>query len=253
MNDQISLSVITSTGRTGTLFFRDYLSRTCSRTLCLHEPPPSRIFKFFSNLTLENKIPQRLAGYLYKAFRISILTDETIDNYIESNNFLFGCIPSMNIYLSNIKVVHLVRHPVNYAISHMGHGFWKGHKKFFSKRVPFWLENIQHATDDPFKLLFLRWCLVNKTISELKASNPYLLVKFEDLFSSDPDTANMTLNTIREFLGFSELSCSANREWLSVPKNKSNTRKKPEQIEQHYSAFLDEFCQDQIIEFDYRI
>lgn len=253
MSSKTNVSLITSTGRTGTMFFKDYLTATCPNTLCLHEPHPSRIFKFLSNLIIQKKIGLNLAGTLYLFFRKSILSDEAIEHYIESSNFLFGCIPSLNTKIDGIRIVHLIRHPVNYAISHMGHGFWKGHKVFTAKHIPFWLENIHHPITDPYEILFLRWCLVNNIIAQQKATNHYLLVKFENLFSSDPQIANTTLNTIRIFLGFSELNSSENAKWLSIPKNTSNKKEKPEEIAEKYFSFLRHHCIDKMKKFDYSL
>ncbi len=248
-----NLSLITSTGRTGTMFFEDYLTETCTKTLCLHEPPPSRIFKFLSNMIISSNSFSNLTGTLYKGFRKSILSSKSIDHYIESNNFLFGCIPSLNGKIEGIRVVHLIRHPVNYAISHMGHGFWKGYKGFTARYIPFWLENIDNPGKDPYEVLFLRWCLVNSVIAQTKETNPYLLVKFEDLFSSDNDLSSSTLNSVREFLGFSALTSEENSKWLSVPKNTSSKKKEPNRITTKYSSFLLENCTKELKEFKYSI
>ncbi len=213
---------ILSTGRTGTQFFEEYINQTSERTLCKHEPKPSRRFKFLSNMYLNNKISDKTIINIYELSRKKIFKNIGKKTYIESSNFIFGCIPALNNHYPNIKIIHIVRHPVNYVISHLNHGFWKGHKKLIAKHVPYWLEKLdsnEYESSIPIKILATRWNYVNKQIESYSKTNEYLFIKFEDLFTKETMIASKTLNKVREFCGISLVSEQVNDEWIRKPKN----------------------------------
>lgn len=210
-----------STGRTGTQFFEDYFNQT-SAALCRHEPWPSRRFKFLSNLYLNQKVSSRRVGKIYQNSRKKLFRSLQGRTYIESSNFLFGCMAPLREVSGGLKVIHLVRHPASYISSHLGKGFWRGHKRFFARRVPYWLERLNvEDRSDPMQLLAARWNYVNRQIGSYSADFPYLRVRFEDLFSEDPETSSGTLNRIREFCGLAPLEAEENVRWLRRPKNVS--------------------------------
>jgi hypothetical protein len=216
---------ILSTGRTGTQFFENYINQTSDEALCKHEPKPSRRFKFLSNLYLNNHVSESTIINIYKYSRKNLLKKTDNKLYIESSNFMFGCIPALNQYFPNIKIVHIVRHPVTYIESHLNHGFWNGHKKFFAKYIPFWLEkmNIKDISD-PVNILTERWNYVNKQIESYTQTNDYLFIRFEDLFSKDNHLSSVQLNTIREFCGIPLLREQENHQWVGKPKNFSSQK-----------------------------
>jgi hypothetical protein len=212
---------ILSTGRTGTTFFEDYFNHT-SDALCRHEPWPSRRFKFLSNLYLNQKVSARYVGRVYRNSRRRIFRSLHGRPYIESSNFIFGCMNPIGQLFGELKIVHLVRHPVDYVSSHLGKGFWKGHKRFFARHVPYWLEKLDlEDRSDPIEILAARWNYVNRRIDSYADSHPCLRVRFEELFSEDPLLADRTLNQVREFCGLAPLDPSENARWLSDPKNVS--------------------------------
>lgn len=218
----VSPAFILSTGRTGTKFFEEYLNQTSHETLCKHEPRPSRRFKFLSNLYLNQQASNSriIKTYLYS--RRSIFKKKGIKVYIESSNFIFGCIPSLNEWYDDIRIIHIVRHPVGYVKSHLNHGFWRGHKRFFARYVPYWLEKMEVSKKaGPIELLSARWNFVNRQINSYSNTNKYMLVKFEDLFSSEPHVASDKLNDIRQFIGLQSLEKAENKRWLEKPKNYS--------------------------------
>lgn len=213
---------ILSTGRTGTQFFEDYFNRS-SEAICRHEPRPSRRFKFLSNLYLNQKVSARRLGRIYQRSRKKLFSSLDGRSYIESSNFLFGCIPALKEIYGDLRIVHLVRHPHSYVSSHLGKGFWRGHKRFFARYVPYWLENLElEKRNDPIEILAARWSYVNRQIASYEADFPYLRVRFEELFSEDKQLASQTLNQIREFCGLRDLNEAENESWLSSPKNVSS-------------------------------
>ena len=211
---------ILSTGRTGTQFFEDYFNQTSHRAVCKHEPWPSRRFKFLSNLYLNQKVSPGLVGRIYKNSRKKLFRNLGGLTYIESSNFIFGCVPSLSEIYGEVRIIHLVRHPVSYVSSHLGKGFWRGYKRFFAKHVPYWLEKLDvEDRSDPIQLLAARWNYVNRQIGSYAVTNPYLRISFEELFSGDAGLASARLNQIREFCGLSHLDRAENELWLQNPKN----------------------------------
>lgn len=213
---------ILSTGRTGTQFFKDYINGTPGNAYCRHEPGPSRRFKFLSNLYLNGKAGSNLIVQTYLGSRKRLFLRNQGLTYIESSNFMFGCIPSLNTHYEDIRIIHIVRNPVDYVKSHLNHGFWRGHKKFFALYIPYWLEKLEVSTpSDPVDLLSSRWNYVNRQIQTYSESNKYLRVKFEELFSGDSKLSSSELNRIRIFCELPELEEAENALWLKRPKNRS--------------------------------
>ncbi len=83
----VKLGLILSTGRTGTQFFKDYLTKTSENTLCLHEPKPSRKLKLYSNKYLQAKIGEEKICDYFNRNRKEILSNTDLENYIESNKY----------------------------------------------------------------------------------------------------------------------------------------------------------------------
>ena len=251
-----NLTLILSTGRTGTQFFETYLSESGKNILCLHEPKPSRKFKFYSNKLLAGKHIENKINNNYFDSRPKYLEGYADDvKYIESNNFLFGCVPALNLKQKNIKIVHIVRDPLTYVRSHINHGFWKGHKRWFAKNTN-WLENIEtRRSNDPVLILLDRWQYVNRIISEYEKTNPYLLIKFEDLFLSNENNGLKSLNKICDFIGIDCLSAETNIHWLSRPKNqsKNNNWDGNYQFSQKHIEWLTNEADDILNKWNYKL
>ncbi|MFP4168038.1 MAG: hypothetical protein ACLFSY_04220 [Desulfonatronovibrionaceae bacterium] len=211
---------ILSTGRTGTHFFEKYINSTCERHICLHEPKPSRRFKILSNLYIQGKISDQFVFYRYLQARKRYFKGNKGCSFVESNNFMFGCIPAISKYLNNVNVIHIVRHPVSYIISHLNHGFWRGRKKVIAKYMPYWLEDIGRK-DDPVRILARRWGYVNERINSYNPLLRYMCIRFEDLFDRDEQGALSAINSVRRFLGCPELSDSLNYKFIKKPTNVS--------------------------------
>jgi hypothetical protein len=240
---------ILSTGRTGTQFFEDYFNQSSHKVVCRHEPWPSRRFKFLSNLYLQQKVSPGLVGKIYQRSRKKLFRNLGGRSYIESSNFIFGCMPSLKEVYEEVRIIHLVRHPVSYASSHLGKGFWKGHKRFFAKHVPYWLENLDvEDRSDPIQLLAARWNYVNRQIGSYADNYPYLRISFEELFSREPGAASASLNRIREFCGLSPLDRAENEKWLQHPINVSRHKDalQPAEVE-----FILASCSDLMKEYRY--
>lgn len=230
MKDQIDIPItfILSTGRTGTQFFSNYLTESCSQILCLHEPRPSRRFKWYSNFYLINKIRPDFIARQYLRKRKSILSRSDFSHYAESSNFIFGCIPAIATVVPDISVIHIVRNPVSYIQSHLNKGFWSGIKGFTAKNIPGWLEfidpEIKHS-GDPVLILAARWIYVNSVINAYHEKYPSLFLRFEDIFGKDRDAGIKSLDTVRDFLECPPLDHSEQSLWLEKSANRSKKQR----------------------------
>ncbi|MCF8327175.1 MAG: sulfotransferase domain-containing protein [Bacteroidales bacterium] len=222
------ITFILSTGRTGTQFFSSYLNESCEDILCLHEPKPSRRFKWYSNFYLEQKVPENFIARQYLSCRKKIFNRKDFSHYVESSNFMFGNIPAIETIADNLSVIHLVREPVSYIRSHLNKGFWSGIKGITARKVPGWLEYIDpdiRKSGDPVLILAARWIYVNQVIDTYQQQFPYLLVRFEDLFGNNTQTGIHTLNKVRDFLKCPEIDEKQQRYWLTQTANQSKKQR----------------------------
>jgi hypothetical protein len=251
------VSFILSTGRTGTQFFSNYLSRTCEGLLCLHEPFPSRRFKWYSNFYLNGKLSREFIAKQYLAKRKSILHNDKINHYVESSNFLFGCVEPINEGIEELRVIHIIRHPITYTVSHLNKGFWNGIKGFTARNIPGWLEFIDKeikSSHDPVMILLARWVYVNEVISSYQKTNPYLNLRFEDIFDSEASDPVNELNRTRQFLDCPELPGDEQQEWLKVTANKSRKdRSKRWPFRKDHLDFIKNKGEDLLAKFNYTI
>lgn len=248
-----NLVFILSTGRTGTMFFQDYINETCDDFRCLHEPVPSRRFIFLSNMFQARKISSDLFTKIYLKSRKKLFNETKESNFVESSNFMSGGVFALNKNMPNIKIIHLVRHPQDYVKSHYDYGYWKGYKKIVRKFVPFSVERLPLTASerqDPFLVLYSRWKEINNMIAKYKDTNEYLMLRFEDVFKSDPIDALSQLNTLRKFIGANKIGLEDNLKWLSKPKNVS-VKKPTNSILEEYKWYAESHLKECMDKYDY--
>ncbi len=250
------LGFILSTGRTGTKFFEDYINETFHRSLCLHEPRPSRKYKFYSNRYLQHKMQARSVCKKFIRDRKDMLENPELDLYVESSNFIFGCIGALNTCIPGTGVVHIVRHPEKYIYSHLNHGFWKGIKKFTAMHARYWLENLHlegKEKNDPVIILIRRWKYVNELIGSYERSNRYLCIRFEDLFSGERHEACEQLNRFRNFFRQHPLAGEENTAWLNSPKNISRKEQTKYRITPDHKAYMRDCLTGLLSKYKYEV
>ncbi len=253
---EFPVTFILSTGRTGTQFFSRYITESCHDMLCLHEPHPSRRFKWYSNLYLTGRIAPGFVARQYLKCRKKVINRSDFARYVESSNFMFGSIPAIEKAVPELSVIHLVREPVSYIRSHLNKGFWSGIKGFTARNVPGWLEFLEPEilkSNDPVMILAARWIYVNRVIRNYRERYPYLLLKFEDLFSDDEQKGVETLDKLREFLQCPALTENQQKYWLKQPANKAkghHAEKYP--IQQKHLDYLETNGSDLLKEYDYK-
>lgn len=227
METNKQINFILSTGRTGTMFFEDYINDTSVKALCRHEPKPSRRFIPLSNMHFEGKISSENFNRKYFSARKKLLSTSPAI-YIESSNFMWSGVFALNHDLPNVKILHIVRHPQDYIKSHYDYGFWSGYKRLIRSNIPFFVANLpisKKQKKDPIMVLAARWKLINETLQKYEATNPYLRVRFEDVFKNeDAKEGAKKLSEIRAFLGCEPISIEESLKYIQAPKNVSKKK-----------------------------
>ena len=250
------IGLITSTGRTGTQFFSYFINTCSSNAFCQHEPTPSRRFKFYSNLYLSDKISASFITREFAKCREDITKMARGRYYVESNNFLFGCIRPLSRQYQDLKVLHVIRDPRAYIVSHLKHGFWKGIKRITAQSVPYWIEKMDLAPRDrrnPIRILANRWVYVNETIARTQRDVDYLLIRFEDLFGSDQSLAADTLNAVIRFF---QLDIEDVDKAATLLKNKKNVGRKkriPNDLSPRDEAYVMSTCRKLCRKYGYAV
>lgn len=184
---------IVSTGRTGTQSIARLVSRLEPGSFAaFHEPEPSRVFRLLSNMRMAGTLSDDMALRCLSGLRSQRLASFSGKNYLESNNFIFG-FPDLLNRLYGASIVHIVRHPVDYAQSHLKHGAFRGLKGLAGRFFPYWLARPRFRgyqapvwlAMSQYERLFWVWRLVNEYIEErcTGLDNQYRLLRFEEVFS----------------------------------------------------------------------
>ncbi len=254
METNKQINFILSTGRTGTMFFEDYINKTCTNALCRHEPKPSRRFIPLSNMHYERKISSERFNKAYFTARKSLFkVCPTI--YIESSNFMWSGVFSLNKSIENIKILHLVRHPQDYIKSHYDYGFWNGYKRLVRRNIPYFVADLplsKRQKKDPIMVLAARWKLINETLMLYKKTNPYLQIRFEDIFKSGPKKGAEELARVRDFFGLESYSQQKTEAILSKPKNTSK-KKDTAHIIDSYNSYIESELKELMELYKYKI
>lgn len=186
---------IVSTGRTGTQTLARVIQQVDGDEIAAyHEPKPSRPFRFISTIHAAGILPDWLTLLSIRILRGRFINRNSKFGYVESNNFLFGVCGLLHKNFQNVRILHVVRDPRDYAESHLKHGVFKGFKGVVGRFMPYWLIKPRHLNiknDEywlkmsPKKRLYWFWSLVNRVIEKdsVALGADYRVVRFEDLFS----------------------------------------------------------------------
>ncbi len=250
-----NLNFILSTGRTGTMFFEEYINASCRDAVCLHEPHPSRRFIPLSNMYFQQKITAERFNKIYIQSRKDLWSKTPEKTYIESSNFMWAGVKSLNSVKNNIKILHIVRHPQDYIKSHYDYGFWKHYKQMIRKYVPYFIADLpitNKEKKDPIMVLASRWKLINESLNTYVETNPYLMVRFEDIFKTDAEKGALKLNEIRAFFDLEALDLAETISWLSKPKNTSKKKKTAHLIDS-YKGYIETELLDLMGYYEYEL
>ncbi len=142
--------------------------------------------------------------------------------YIEVNPFIFGLGNPLKKWLGEIKIVHIVRHPLTYIPSVLNYipsvlyRFPSKYRSHLRERF-LWNLNVSRALKDKnieweslskIEQKAWYWVYVNHRIQSYEeTSERYLVIKFENLFSPEKAIQEKAIKSLINFLG------------LELPKN----------------------------------
>lgn len=202
------VNFILSAGRTGTVFLYDALKRRSSRISVYHEPWPGRYGLMIANMRHRFRTSGRILLSILRygiSKRINRAVRSGRYNYVEINPFLCAStdlIPHLNY---KFGVLHIVRDPLSWARSitaFKASGYFRYIIDFipFSKPSPEPRPDGWHDFTALEKALW-RWRFCNEAIESLKHNkSPYLLIRYEDIFSEQDFTRNFQAEKICKFL-----------------------------------------------------
>lgn len=192
-----SITLLVSTGRTGTKAMAHYFDTIYEDIRGLHEPFPSRGLRCASNRYLCGRLKRSdLAQILFQSRR-KLFGSITESIYVEANPFLHGCLDVFDELFGQPRVIHVVRDPRAYIRSYLNFGAFRGIKRIAADWYPYWMLKPDFYEKPPKKRwksmnelerIAWRWCAINEELNrgEELFGGRYLRIRFEDLFSTDP-------------------------------------------------------------------
>jgi Fe-S-cluster formation regulator IscX/YfhJ len=215
-----------STGRCGTQWIATLLNKGYKDlVVASHEPlgpqyRPRQFFRAYDRIGQLMDFPW-IKRHL-KNIQNVLLHDK---KYIETGWPCFAAIPLFQeIFKNNLKLVHLVRHPVFVACSTVTHDYYQGRNDDYVKFAqldPFISGTVCTEYRDrwdlmsPYEKCLFRWTDINQYAAELKErfhDVQFLQVKFEDL-------VHHSTKTLEELITFLELPFRSNLSTLKDLRN----------------------------------
>lgn len=200
--------LILSTGRTGTIFLARLFADLYPDTASYHERGNSRLIQILTNMHFSHLLPKSMVKAAWKVFKGNEIETCEKPYHIDANNFLYGLpILAPELY-PNLKVLHIIRDPRDYVTSQLNfshqrrRSFIGNYLTPFWKPSPFWVGELPLSRAFGFSR-FEKYCWVwdfkNRVMSQVNDyAIPYLKVRFEDLFSLEPEN---TFKQITDFFG----------------------------------------------------
>lgn len=254
--DDITVTLIISTGRTGTESVADlFQSLYPTKVLSLHEPRPdllnvsvqSRKYGW-SNFRTSLQVKSARTSYLREC------KSRKIAFYIESNNNLSFLLPALKKAFKKIKVIYFTRDPETFLISEMNKRHGKNGFLLFSdsdireRITPLVLsdgfEARWHSMTRAQKIAWY-WRACNNEIINNISGLEVFMVKFEDFFDSQK-----TSDILDKIIKFTGLPYPEDKSAISVVMAKrSNSSKHNEflglsELEPNERAFYEEVVGD---------
>lgn len=210
--DHIKATVIVSTGRTGTNFLARLLNRPELGLIAKHEPPPTLGDLGNDFITGRKSLEQTKRIILRDRAGIFGAIEDQM--YIESNSGLIFLLPALKELIPNLKVIHVVRNPIDFVRSGVNRSYrskgkvfqtyaeeknWKLRTSDFPEVAEDW------AAMDMYERFMWTWALKNDYAARFVRENPSmaLRVRFEDIFHT---ADHKGFQAILEFLGLTELA-----------------------------------------------
>jgi len=263
--NHLNTCIIVSTGRTGTLFFKDFFNHHFNDLAAFHEPYPDLFTLGVTSFRSGWSTTKNQRNIKHARFKIiNDLKNKNISNYIESNNNIVLLLKDFLKVFPNTKVLHIVREPSDYIRSAYSkkHGttnyaVFEDHdprKRLTAKDFPTDALAKSWDTLNRFKKICWTWKKYNELILEQSQNSPYLLMKYEDIFS--PERGKTSLKTIIDFFElapFQKADDVVLFDSLSVKKNKTEnyTLGRPTQWNSEYQLFFNELLGSDVKKYGY--
>lgn len=184
--------ILTSTGRTGTKFFASLFASYYPQVESHHASSFSTVINILSNASLMKVLPDYTVTVAWKVLKKGERLGCRKPIYIDANNHLYALPYFAPKLYSNLKVVHVIRDPRDYARSHINWAMNRRRSFVANFWLPFWQPNGYLSSEMPFerwlKLSQLeRFCWIWRYKNQIieKIANgpvPYFQVKFESFF-----------------------------------------------------------------------
>ena len=255
--DKKKVSIIVSTGRTGTKYFSSIFSK---QGTCLAEHEPKPIGNDIGVQFLEGGLSEEeLISFLKENRKSQMRTcfNENKALYLESNGGLIFFLPILNAVFPNLRVAHIIRNPIDFVrsgcsrpgIENPSEARYQDDSKWLLKAAE--LKNDSYASkwSDMSMAERFMWTWNKKNsfaVEAAKKSKDIRSFRFEDIFS---DQVKMD-----ELLSF--LSHDLDLDWSQRVQDKSNKTSSflfPEykDWDDSLKAQLQEHCGNLMSEFNY--
>jgi len=200
---------ITSTGRTGTGYFKYLFNDTVKNTYALHEPQPA----FRSRAGRLIREGKKFGDVTYfKTPRLYRHAMQSQEVYIECNYHLASAIDVVRDAFPKAPIIHLVRDGRSIVTS------WLNRYRYITNDhiTP---EQVRDADAmskwdkwNPLQKLAWHWCVINRNAQK---HNPDLFLKFEEVFTQE----NTRLFEILELIGGLEYDKNEVLDTLKIKRN----------------------------------
>jgi hypothetical protein len=209
--EKVNFTAIVSTGRTGTNYLGELINKPKLGFVATHEPAPN-----FEKLCVDfflKKVSFDETAKLVKEQRTKILHKAGDKNYVESNGNLTFLLPVLNAVFPNLKVVHIVRNPIDFVISGVNRpeirNGVKVQKYLFEEN---WLLKSSHiegdlyqnhwAQMDVYERFMWTWAFKNQYLADYVENHGGLTLRFEDMFV---DKARAGLLALFDYIGLRDI------------------------------------------------
>lgn len=191
-NETVRACFVLSAGRTGTVALATRLGELLPNTVVVHEPPPARVELLIGNLRNDTGFGADLARWLFLRTRRRRLERLPAGSgYVEINPLLCPIIDLLPALMVPFNVVHMVRQPAAWSQSITAFGASARYRAVidfipFAKPYPNPRPQGWRGMTEIERALW-RWRVCNERILALRPQcAAYALVRYEDVFSSDP-------------------------------------------------------------------
>lgn len=258
--EQIKVTVIVSTGRTGTNFFATLLDRPELGLIAKHEPEP--MLGDLGNDFITGRKSLEQSKRIILRGRAEIFRAVGNRTYIESNSGLIFLLPALKELIPNLKVIHVVRNPIDFVQSGVNRSYrsngktfqtyaeeknWKLRPTDFPDRAVNW------DTMDVYERFMWTWAFKNDYAARFVRENPAmaLSVRFEDIFQSADHSG---FRTIMDFMGLSDLATKFSpQDFNKVVNGSQATFAEPfERWPSRRKASLERICGPVVRDWDYQ-